>query len=179
MQSQRCGRGRAWLLYGVVLASVGVLGCGSSQPVAQAPSSCANGQTLVSGHFRGQACVRSADAATAKVCAETQYELDVIERSNLRDPQPGALQSEFEQTARESATILANAAATLKATHESISPVDIKWLARHRAWLLAYAIRVQSAHRVDQNFGTWFRPLVTHDLACQHRESIPWPKQAQ
>jgi hypothetical protein len=107
------------------------------------------------------------------VCQETQYELNVVINTTLGDPQPAALQSEFERAARESAAILSRTMSALSSTHESEGPVDLAWVMRHRTRLLAYAREVSRAHGVRDSFGRWFRPLTTSDLGCQHRLTIP------
>jgi hypothetical protein len=74
------------------------------------------GKTLVEGRFHYQACVVAAVASVAKICDETAYELEGIVRHATRSPQPGAIRSELEQEARESAVTLGKAITAVRAT---------------------------------------------------------------
>jgi hypothetical protein len=149
-----------------MVASVLMLGCGSSQPTAHTKAPCPAGQSLVTGHFHGAYCVPSARARLATICVETRYELTGIIDRTLRDPQPAAVQNELETAARESAATMQSAMRALGSSGENVSE-QLAALAKHRSGMLAYGREVHRARDVSQEFSRWFRSFVDSDVGCQ------------
>jgi len=147
------------------LAAALLAACGSSQPTTHSKAPCPTGQALVAGHFHGEYCVPSAGARIAAICFETRYELTGIIDRTLRNPQPGALQGEFESAARESAATMQGAIRALRSSGENASK-QLSALANHRSGMLAYGTEVHRERNVVQNFGRWLRSLYANDLAC-------------
>jgi hypothetical protein len=150
-----------------VIACALLLGCGSSpHPTAQTKAPCPAAETLIEGHFHYRACVPLAMARVAFVCAETGYELEVILKEIT--PQPGAIQSEFEKVARESAATMGASMAALRATGEDATP-ELNALSQHRSHMLSFVGEVQRARNVSEAFVRWFKPLITRDRGCTSR----------
>jgi hypothetical protein len=144
-----------------VIACTLLLGCGSgSHATAQTKARCPAGETLIEGHSHYQACVPLATARVALVCAETGYELEVILKQIA--PQPGAIRSEFEQAARESAATMGATMAALRATGEDATP-ELNALSQHRGRMLSFASEVQRARNVPEAFARWFKPFLARD----------------